>query len=235
MEISELQRSKTLVVIAMCMLLSFSFSRGLEMLMINHLTEHTMTSTENIVASNYQNQLMTIRTTKHLYADHLQMVAEVRRDTDKNKEYEILSEMPTIKRAEQKEYVRTTSNQTTASSSTMESAQAWVDENWEPSQGHLTRSGGVFRGPSGKETYYNLNMSRIVQIMRDLGYSEEEYPYWVREDGCKMLGNYIMVAADLTIRPRGTILETSLGTAIVCDTGTFAQTNPLQIDIAVNW
>ena len=195
-----------------------------------------MTSTESIVASNHQNQLMTIRTTENLYIGHTQMVTEVNRDTDKNKEHEILSEMPATKRTEQKELVETTSNQTTASSSSiMESAQAWVNENWDPSQGHLTRSGGVFRGPSGKETYYNLNMSRIVQIMRDLGYSEEEYPYWVREDGCKMLGDYIIVAADLTIRPRGTILETSLGTAIVCDTGTFAQTNPLQIDIAVNW
>ena len=99
----------------------------------------------------------------------------------------------------------------------------------------LTRRGGVYNGPSGRETYYNLNMSGIVQIMRDLGYSEEDYPYWVREDGCKMFGNYIMVAANLSIRPRGTILETSLGTAIVCDTGTFIYTYPNGIDIATNW
>ena len=101
--------------------------------------------------------------------------------------------------------------------------------------GCLTRRGGVYNGPSGRETYYNLNMSGIVQIMRDLGYSEEDYPYWVREDGCKMFGDYIMVAANLSIRPRGTILETSLGTAIVCDTGTFIYTYPNGIDIATNW
>ena len=71
--------------------------------------------------------------------------------------------------------------------------------------------------------------------MRNLGYSEEEYPYWIREDGVKMFGDYIMVAANLDIRPKGTILECSLGTAIVCDTGDFAKTNKTQLDIAVDW
>ena len=100
---------------------------------------------------------------------------------------------------------------------------------------HLTKQGGVFQGPSGKETYYNLNMSRCVQIMRDMGYDEETYPEWVREDGAKMLGNYVMCAASFDIRPRGTILETSLGTAIVVDTGSFAYSNKTQIDLCVAW
>jgi len=78
-------------------------------------------------------------------------------------------------------------------------------------------------------------MNGVVNIMRNMGYSEEEYPYWIREDGAKMLGQYIMVAADLSTRPRGTILETSLGTAMVCDTGTFIYENQQQVDIAVNW
>lgn len=94
---------------------------------------------------------------------------------------------------------------------------------------------GTYNGPSGKETYYNLPMDGVIELMRAQGYSEEEYPYWVREDGCKMFGDYIMVAADLNIRPKGTILETSLGTAMVCDTGTFALSNPTQIDVAVDW
>lgn len=94
---------------------------------------------------------------------------------------------------------------------------------------------GTIEGPSGKETYYNLPMSGVISIMRNAGFSEEEYPYWVRDDGCKMLGNYIMVAADLSIRPRGSIIETSLGTALVCDTGSFVNYNATQIDIAVNW
>ena len=99
----------------------------------------------------------------------------------------------------------------------------------------LTKSKGVVAGPSGKETYYNLNMSGIVKIMRNLGYNETEYPYWIREDGVKMFGNYVMVAASFDIRPRGSIVESSLGTAIVCDTGGFAKKNPTQLDIAVSW
>lgn len=96
----------------------------------------------------------------------------------------------------------------------------------------LSKSRGAVMGPSGKETYYNLNMSRIVEIMHDKGF---EGDYWVRDDGCKMLGDYIMVAADFNTRPRGTLIETSLGIGIVCDTGTFAKTNPTQLDIATNW
>ena len=91
---------------------------------------------------------------------------------------------------------------------------------------------GVNYGPSGKESYYNLDMSGVVSIMRSMGNTDE---YWVREDGCKMLGDYIMVAANLNLRPRGSIVETSLGDGIVCDTGGFARKNPTQIDIAVTW
>ena len=94
---------------------------------------------------------------------------------------------------------------------------------------------GVYAGPSGKETYYNLPMDGVVRIMRSKGYSEEEYPYWIRDDGVKMFGNYVMVAADLDIRPKGTILECSLGTAMVVDTGDFAKTNHTQLDIATSW
>ena len=94
---------------------------------------------------------------------------------------------------------------------------------------------GAFDGPSGKETYYNLDMSGVVDIMRSCGYDEVKYPYWVREDGVKMLGDYVMVAASFDIRPRGTILDSSLGSAIVCDTGGFASYNQTQLDIAVAW
>lgn len=96
----------------------------------------------------------------------------------------------------------------------------------------LTARKGVNDGPSGKETWYNLDMSGCIYLMNCLGYSSEDYPYWVREDGCKMFGDYVMVAADLSIRPKGTILECSLGTAIVVDTGDL---DPYQLDIAVNW
>ena len=105
-----------------------------------------------------------------------------------------------------------------------------------PERPHLTKSGGVFSGPSGKETYYNLPMGNVITTMRNMGYSVEEYPYYVREDGAKMLGEYVMIACDFDIRPRGTIVETSLGYGLVCDTGGFASGKvTTMIDIATDW
>lgn len=96
----------------------------------------------------------------------------------------------------------------------------------------LTRSAGVFYGPSGKETYYNLDMSGVVRIMRRIGVNKT---YWVRQDGVKMYGDYVMVAANLNLRPRGSVVQTSLGPGMVCDTGSFARRNPTQLDIATSW
>lgn len=96
----------------------------------------------------------------------------------------------------------------------------------------LTPSAGVNYGPSGRETYYNLPMDGVVSIMRSIGNNDA---YWVREDGVKMLGSYVMVAAHLPTRPRGSLVPTSLGMGIVCDTGTFALSDHTQLDIAVAW
>lgn len=91
---------------------------------------------------------------------------------------------------------------------------------------------GVFYGPSGKESYYNMDMSYVVELMQAAGY---DLKYWIRRDGVKMLGNYVMVAADLSIRPKGTTLNTSLGKAIVCDTGEFIHSDRYALDVAVAW
>lgn len=99
----------------------------------------------------------------------------------------------------------------------------------------LSKGRGTITGPSGKETYYNLNMSGVVRIMRGMGFTEELYPYEVRDDGVKTLGGYVMVAAHLGIRPRGTFIMTSRGIGLVCDTGGFARRNPTQLDLAVTW
>lgn len=99
----------------------------------------------------------------------------------------------------------------------------------------LTPAAGRINGPSGSETYYNLPMEGVIRNMRNLGFDEVNYPYSVRADGVKTLGGYVMVAANLAIRPKGTIVATSLGAGIVCDTGGFALTNPTQLDIAVAW
>ena len=99
----------------------------------------------------------------------------------------------------------------------------------------LTKEIGGNMGPAGRETYYNLPMQGCINKMRSLGYSEEEYPYWIRDDGAKMLGRYVMIAANWKIRPLGTILETSLGWSIVVDTGDFVAEYPYGVDIAVDW
>ena len=99
----------------------------------------------------------------------------------------------------------------------------------------ITAERGGYMGESGRETYYNLNMSNCVAYMRELGYDELNYPYWVRDDGAKMLGLYVMCAANWKIRPKGTIIPTSLGDAIVVDTGEFVTEFPYGVDLAVDW
>lgn len=96
----------------------------------------------------------------------------------------------------------------------------------------ISPSAGSVTGPSGKETYYNLDMSTCVSNLKGMGYNGS---YWVRSDGCKMFGNYIMVAANLSKHPKGSIVKCSRGLAIVADTGGFAKNNPNQLDIATNW
>ena len=105
---------------------------------------------------------------------------------------------------------------------------------YEPQSGdHLTKSGGIYYGPSGKETYYNLNMNGVVSNAQNMGIEGE---YWVREDGCKMYGDYIICAADLNVHPRGSLVESSLGTCIVLDTGGFTTNGSgVALDIAVDW
>jgi hypothetical protein len=97
----------------------------------------------------------------------------------------------------------------------------------------LTKSGGVNYNANGnKETYYNLDMSNVVANAQAQGIEGE---YWVRDDGVKMYGDKVIVAANLDVYPRGTTVETSLGKGIVLDTGEFASENPTQFDIATSW
>lgn len=114
----------------------------------------------------------------------------------------------------------------------------------------LNKHAGTVMGPSGKETYYNLPMDNIISGVQEGGWIyktvKDEYKknlagkYWVREDGVKMLGDYVIVAANLSTHPRGSLVETSLGQGIVLDTGGFATDtrNPYrssQIDLAAQW
>ena len=96
----------------------------------------------------------------------------------------------------------------------------------------LTRTNGTVMGPSGKETYYNLPMGGVIRIMRNLGYSEEEYPHWIRSDGVHMLGDYVILAGRIGQFERGTIVPCSLGMGIIADYG-YLEWNGL--DIACVW
>lgn len=59
--------------------------------------------------------------------------------------------------------------------------------------------------------------------------------YWVREDGAKMFGEYVIVAANQKLHPYGSVIRTSLGEGIVLDTGAFVAYSPYQVDIATDW
>lgn len=179
-------------------------------------------SKAGILFSDSGKDVITVSTTKKTF-DPNNYVASVA-SVAKNREEETTTSQTT----ETTTVVTTTKVITTTKEVTTVSSSSWTGDK-------LSKSKGTIVGPSGKETYYNLNMTSIVSAMRKAGYSEEEYPYWIREDGVKMLGGYVMVAANYEIRPKGTIIESSLGYAIVCDTGGFAKRNPTQIDVAVNW
>jgi len=96
----------------------------------------------------------------------------------------------------------------------------------------ITESLGRVQGPVEVETYYNLPMDRVIQNMRNMGYTEDNYPHYVREDGVKMLGDFVMVATNIEKYPKGTIVQTSLGQGIVCDKH---EVQDDSIDIAVEW
>lgn len=115
----------------------------------------------------------------------------------------------------------------------------------------LTANGGVTIGPGGfKETWYDLDMTQVALNMKNIyGIGNGLEDVWIDvETGCKMYGNYIMVAGDVkhSSNPNGTlergqIVETSLGLGIVVDSESQAIADrengitPPRIDIATIW
>lgn len=91
---------------------------------------------------------------------------------------------------------------------------------------------GIYETEYGRESYYYC-MPYVIENMYEFGYDKDEYPYWVREDGVQMFGDYVVVAADFTKYTYGDIIETSLGTGMVCDIGGFADWD--YIDIGTLW
>lgn len=98
----------------------------------------------------------------------------------------------------------------------------------------LTASKGVYffkdsNGVVHRETYYDLPMSGVMGACGG-------GPYSVRSDGVKVdQDGYILIAANLGIYPRCSIVETSLGAARVYDTGGFVTHHPHGFDLATDW
>jgi hypothetical protein len=99
----------------------------------------------------------------------------------------------------------------------------------------LTQSKGAqywtdSKGVSHRETYYDLNMSVVMQSCGQGGY------YTVRPDGAKVdRQGYVIIAANYSVYPKCSIVETSLGPAKVYDTGGFAIRHPYGFDLATDW
>lgn len=102
------------------------------------------------------------------------------------------------------------------------------------SVGGLSKSKGVYfftdsKGITHRETYYDLSMSGVIRFCGGSAYS-------VRADGAKVdKDGYILVAANLNIYPRCSVVETSLGLGKVYDTGDFTSHHPHGFDLATDW
>jgi len=94
----------------------------------------------------------------------------------------------------------------------------------------LTARLGTINFNGHKETYYNLPMDKVCTEAKYHGITGT---YWERSDGCKMYGKYIICAANYNRHPYGSLIETSRGTAIVLDTGTFEDRSI--VDLATTW
>lgn len=79
-------------------------------------------------------------------------------------------------------------------------------------------------------TYYDLDMSKCIEVMRRKGYTDE---VWVDQYGYKRLGKYIMAAGAYK---KGTILKCSQGEVIIVDHGSFEETyGKAALDLCAAW
>ena len=94
----------------------------------------------------------------------------------------------------------------------------------------LTARAGRITYNGHPETWYDLNMTRVCERAQQNGI---EGDMWIREDGVKMYGPWVIVAADWDLHPYGSVMETSQGDGIVLDTHT-AKDRSI-VDIATDW
>lgn len=132
----------------------------------------------------------------------------------------VVEETPVVEKSVPVTYEQPTSTYTQTYSTSTQN----YNYNTNYSSGVLTPSGGVNSFNGNTETYYNLDMSGVIANAQNMGIQGE---YWVRDDGVKMYGDYVIVASQ---HDKGTIIDTSLGTGIVldyCPAGT--------VDVATAW
>ena len=96
----------------------------------------------------------------------------------------------------------------------------------------LTATKGINTFEGHTESWYNLNMNRVI-ARTDKAFKMTGL-YHIDERGVKMYGPWVIVAADPRVHGRYTLVETSLGTGICLDVHT-VEDNPELIDIATNW
>lgn len=93
----------------------------------------------------------------------------------------------------------------------------------------LTARAGKITCNGHTETWYDLPMDKVIQRAKDMGIPAE---YWVREDGVKMMNQWVIVAAHSS-KIRYTRVQTSLGEGIILDYHTCP--DPELYDIATAW
>ena len=117
-----------------------------------------------------------------------------------------------------------------------EAAQAVITASYTPGYtapaSGLNPTSGINNFNGHTESYYNLPMDGVIQQARNFGIEGE---YWIRDDGVKMYGDYVICACNRDIYPLGSLVETSFGTGISLDTGSFIAWNPGNVDIATSW
>ena len=104
--------------------------------------------------------------------------------------------------------------------------------NWWWEGEKLSPDNSEVEGPSGIETYFNEDVSALVENAKE-GYFGQ---YWETKDGVKMYGEYIICKCKYEANeyhpklPVGTVIPTTIGAALVCSNDTDAD-----ISIAVTW
>lgn len=217
---------RAVVIILVCELVLFIIGSAAFMI-VEKKAEEEQARHRARISDLYSSQINAVIEVKTIAAGRAEKErdAAAKRAKEREKIAKIASTAAALKYVPQEEGVSGTDIENSITYKTVQGAYTW-------SGAQISKSAGSITGPLGRETYYNLNMSTIVSMMHGRGVGDS---YWVRSDGCKMLGNYIMVAANLSVHPRGSIVKSSRGLAMVCDTGGFAAGNPNQLDIATTW